>query len=437
MRHRSNGLTAAHLFLARRRGGSPGAEGQGQFTAFDIDDRQNDDMVRLSISDRRPLLPGLQFEVNSAGQWMRVERLNPIVQTGELAGDFLSKHQFWTLEPRVHHTTRHLRPLTLGAEYRFERQRDELFGTETARVLALYAQNRFEIGAHELELGVRLDNHSLYGSELNPRMSAAARLREGLVLRAAIGRAFVSPSFDILFKPTEIFPRAVGDVIGETGNRDLQPEVVWAADAGVRWQTERSQGEAAVYLSRYRDLIQPVVVRLERDGILQPFLSHGNIAKARISGVELGQTLRLHTHCGVQLSYTFQRASSEDAAGVNRNLQGRLRQKLAYRIRLGESSPLGLSFRADWQDRYFEDNLYVDEPLANNGSDEDAAEAAIGAPGTDWRYVTVGVNGRYELTPAIVLQADIANLLDERYQSVFGIPQPGLIATAGFRLQLD
>ena len=59
VRHRADGQTLIRSNLVRRRGGAPGAEGRGQFGAFDLDDRQNDDLVRLSINDKRPLRPGL------------------------------------------------------------------------------------------------------------------------------------------------------------------------------------------------------------------------------------------------------------------------------------------------------------------------------------------------------------------------------------------
>ena len=83
---------------------------------------------------------------------------------------------------------------------------------------ALYAQNRFETdSACSSKPVARLDNHSLYGTELNPRLAALLQLRPGLLLRAAAGRAFSAPSFDDLFKPTERFARAVGGFVGETG----------------------------------------------------------------------------------------------------------------------------------------------------------------------------------------------------------------------------
>ncbi len=436
--HHTDGQTLIRTELARRRGGAPGAEGHGQVGAFDIDDRQNDDRVRISVSDRRPLRTGLRFESNASGQWRRVERLNPIVQAGELSGDFLSRHQLWILEPRLHWTRRHLRPLTLGAEYRFERQRDGLFGTETAGVGALYVQNRFELDRHVLEAGARLDDHSLYGTQFNPRISAALQVRDNLVFHSAIGRAFVAPSFDDLFKPTEVFSVPIDDVVGETGNRNLKPERVWSADVGLRWLTRRSQSEATLYWSRYRDLIRPVTRRMEVAGRDDLFLTFDNLARADIAGLELSQSLRLHRKSKLRLSYTFQDASGEDDLGTSRNLPGRLRQKLTsdYSLGLGEAMPVRLSVRADWQERFFDEDLFVDDKTTPDEEVDDTA-SAIGAPRADWSYLILGASALVQVTPAISLHADAANFADERYQSVFGIPQPGLVVSGGLKLNLD
>ena len=437
VRHRDDGQTAMRVDLVRRRGGSPGAEGQGQSGAFDVDDRQNDDIARLGVSETRPLGPGVHFEGIASGQWWRVQRLNPIVQAGELAGDFRSTHLTWMVDPRVHLTRPHLRPLSIGVEYRIERQRDDLFGTETASDGAAYAQNRFEIGKHVAEIGMRLDHHSLYGTQVNPRASSLMQLRENLVLHAAVGRAYVAPSFDDLFKPTELFQNAIGDVVGETGNRDLKSEKVWSADVGLRGQTEHIQGEATVYWSRYRDLIQPVLRRMNVDGREGLLLSFGNLAKADISGLELLQSFRFGGS-NLQLSYTFQSASGKDATGASRNLPGRLRQKFTgdYQRRLGLNGGVELSLRADWQERYFDEDLFKadeDDLSAEEEVDDDEA-AGIGAPAGDWRYLNFGASVHYRLSASVALYADAANLTDERYQSVFGIPQPGLVFTVGLRL---
>ena len=438
VRHRSGGRTTLRGELGRRRGGAPGAEGKGQFGAFDIDDRQNDDVLRFSIGDSRPLRPGIQFDGSASGQWQRVERLNPIVQAGELVGDFVSEHQLWVFEPRLHVTGRHLRPFSFGAEYRLERQRDDLFGTGRAAMRALYAQNRFEIGSNTLEAGVRLDNHSLYGTELNPRLAAVLQVRPGIFLHAAAGRAFSAPSFDDLFKPTERFARAIGGFAGETGNRDLEPEKVWSADAGLRWQSDRAQGEATFYRSWYRDLIHPAAVRLP-EGSDDLFLSLDNLAEAEIAGLELVQRLRAGGS-QIQLAWTFQKASGRDGDGDSRDLAGRLRRKLGcdYGLQLGGTPETGISFRADWQERYFDEDLLEEEEAFGDDDDEEGEEAgAIGAPGEAWRYLVLGAGGRFRLKPGMALHLDVANLADARYQSVLGIPQPGLVATVGLRLDLE
>ena len=432
-----DGRTAVRASLVRRRGGAPGAEGLGQFGSFDIDDRQIDDIVRIGLRERRRIRSDAQFEGNALAQWWQVERLNPILDAGELAGDFRSTHQIWTLDPRVSLTRGYLRPLTFGAEWRIERQEDDLFGTKTANVGAAYVQNRFEFGPRaEVEIGGRVDAHSIYGTEFSPRVAGVAQVGAGAALHASLGRAFVAPTFDDLLKPTELFPEPIGEVVGETGNPDLEPEQVWSADVGVRWQAVGAQGEASLYWSRYRDLILPQTVSKNFAGEDRPFLSIGNLAEANITGLELTQKVLPFRGSELQLSYTYQDASGKDAEGDRRDLIGRLRQKLSadYTLWLPTSKPASLSLRADWQERFYSDELLGDEA---SDDDDDEGAAAIGAPGDEWRYLTIGISSRWHPTAALSVHVDAANLADERFQSVFGIPQPGRIVTVGARFRLS
>ena len=441
IRHRDEGAgqTAIRASLVRRRGGAPGAEGLGQFGSFDIDDRQIDDIVRIGVSERSRIRSDAQFEGNALAQWWQVERLNPILDAGELAGDFRSTHQVWTLDPRVSLTGGYRRPLTLGLEWRIERQDDDLFGTKTANVGAAYVQNRFELGPRaEMEIGGRVDVHSIYGTELNPRVAGVAQLHANTALHASVGRAFVAPTFDDLLKPTELFPEPIGELVGETGNPDLEPEKVWSADVGVRWQTARAQGEATLYWSRYRDLIQPITVSMSLAGEDRSFLSFGNLAEANITGLELTQRVLLFQASELQLSYTYQDASRKDAEGEKRDLIGRLRQKLSgdYTRRLPTSKPASLSLRADWQRRFYSDDLLGGDNAVALDDDDDGA-ADLGAPGDEWSYLTIGLSARWHPTVTLSVHLDAANLADERFQSVFGIPQPGRIVTVGVRLRLS
>ena len=237
------------------------------------------------------------------------------------------------------------------------------------------------------------------------------------------------------------FAREIGGFVGETGNRGLKPEKVWSADAGLRWLSERAQGEATYYRSWYRDLIEPAAVRVPAEsGDL--FLSLDNLAEAEIAGLELVQRLRAG-RSQVQLAWTLQQASGRDPGGDSRDLAGRLRRKLGcdYELQLGGTPETGISFRADWQERYFDEDLLEGEEGAFGDDDEDDEEGeeagAIGAPGETWRYLVIGAGARWRLKPGMALRVDIANFADARYQSVFGIPQPGLVATVGLRLDLE
>ena len=178
------------------------------------------------------------------------------------------------------------------------------------------------------------------------------------------------------------------------------------------------------------------------DGGDDLFISLDNLAEAEIAGLELAQRLRAG-RSQIQLAWTLQQASGRDAGGDSRDLAGRLRRKLGcdYDLRLGGTPGSGISFRADWQERFFDEDLLEGEEGEFGGGDDDDGEGeeagAIGAPREAWRYLVLGAGARLRLKPGTALHVDVANLADARYQSVFGIPQPGLVATVGLRLDLE
>ena len=139
------------------------------------------------------------------------------------------------------------------------------------------------------------------------------------------------------------------------------------------------------------------------------FLSLDNLAEAEIAGLELVQRLRAG-RSQIQLAWTLQQASGRDAGGDSRDLAGRLRRKLGcdYELQLGGNPESGISFRADWQERYFDEDLLEGEEGAFGDDDEDDGEGeeagAIGAPGEAWRYLVLGAGARWRLKPGMALQ---------------------------------
>ncbi|MDR7483369.1 MAG: TonB-dependent receptor [Armatimonadota bacterium] len=143
--------------------------------------------------------------------------------------------------------------VTVGWEvqrHAVEMQSSSLFGTSAlvrdAWVGALYvASDRTLDPATLLSGGLRVDLHSVYGSQLNPRVGLVRQLDDRTVLRAAVGHTFRGPSFLLLFFPG-------------CSNPALAPERAWAADAGLeRTLAPGLVGRLVAYATVATDLIRP------------------------------------------------------------------------------------------------------------------------------------------------------------------------------------
>src|SRR6267142_2337874 len=163
----------------------------------------------------------------------------------------------------------------LGAEYRAEsvnRLDDSNSGgfggvtdvAEDIQSRALYAQSHLEWRDRILlDSGIRLEDHSKFGSYGVPRVALAVQIREaGVKLRGGYGRAFSAPTLTDLYYPGY-------------GSPTLKPERsrTWEAGADGSWLEGRVTARATWYTTRFRDLITS-----------NSFFVADNVGSARIEG---------------------------------------------------------------------------------------------------------------------------------------------------------
>jgi vitamin B12 transporter len=165
----------------------------------------------------------------------------------------------------------------LGAEYRAEgvdRDDDSQFGgfpsvtnvDQDVHTRSLYAQAHGEWTRLLLDLGIRLDDHSRYGSIGVPRIAAAVPIQEaGLKIRAGYGRAFTAPTLTDLYYPFY-------------GSETLRPErsTTWEAGVDGRWLDGKLEAHLTGHTTTFHDLIQS-----------NSFFQADNIGNARVEGVEV------------------------------------------------------------------------------------------------------------------------------------------------------
>ena len=276
------------------------------------------------------------------------------------------------------------------------------FPSARAGSAGVYLLDHWEIGERFfVTAGVRADNHSHAGPAVTFRIAPAYLIAAtGTRLKATIGTGFKSPSLYQLFAP--------GTSWGPVGNPSLRPERATGWDAGI----EQSFMEDRVVLgltwfeNSFRDLV---------DFDFQA--GYVNIGRARTKGLEASAEARPAD--GVRLGASYARLSARDEdAGTE--LLRRPRDK----------------FSADAAVRFFgRFDLTVTALWVGRRLDRDFSA---------FPYQTVMLPG-YVLLDAVLaiavgsrldLFARVNNILNTRYETVWGYGAPGLTVRTGFRLAL-
>lgn len=160
----------------------------------------------------------------------------------------------------------------------------------------LYGQDEIRLG-QDLVLvpGIRGDWHSEFGWTLSPRIGLSWNLRPETHIRASAGRAFRAPTLSELFQPDWMVAPGVTLV----SNASLEPEYIWAFDAGVE---HRFKNFASVSIDAfYNDMDNLIGFETRADT-----LNYVNISSAWSAGCEVEAELRPASWLSPFVRYAFQ-----------------------------------------------------------------------------------------------------------------------------------
>ncbi|MDR7419948.1 MAG: TonB-dependent receptor [Armatimonadota bacterium] len=140
------------------------------------------------------------------------------------------------------------RVVTWGAEGQLQQLSSTSAGARSAALGAVYVQDDRALGPRLLlSVGLRVDWHSVWGAQVNPRVGLVYFARPDVRLRLAAGRTFRGPAFADLYYPFDGFV---------TGNPLLRPERAWSVDAGLEAVLRTGLTlRATAFWSDVRDLI--------------------------------------------------------------------------------------------------------------------------------------------------------------------------------------
>jgi len=266
--------------------------------------------------------------------------------------------------------------LTLGAEELEVKAEIKGSYDEETKNSAIFAQYQLSVAGIDLNLGLRSDDNSRYGTQTTEHLSIGKVVGNGRVF-ASYGTAFKAPSFNQLFYPGY-------------GDPNLKPEESSSIELGYR--------QGGLQLSLFDTRIEQLIV----SNPTPPWLAT-NIEEARIQGMEMGYTLNFgewHLNTGL----TLQDPQNETN---NEQLLRRAKEKLFINLSgtVGQKSRIGVE-------------------LSHTGTREDV----VGWPPARIEldaYTLLNLTGSLQLSEECNLNARIENLLDEEYELVSGYGTAG------------
>jgi len=193
---------------------------------------------------------------------------------------------------------------TIGVEY-LHRDIDASFADEKDDITSLYLQDEMFIKPISIVLGGRLDGHSSYDTEFNPKASLLWEINDKTRFRASIGRAFKSPTIRqlyVFFKHGNWWNRP---------NPELNPEISWGYSAGFE---QIFLEKVSASLSLFRNDVKDIVVAVETSETINnvPVRTWKNVREAFTQGAELGIKAAFLDNLSLNFGYTYLDTENKD-----------------------------------------------------------------------------------------------------------------------------
>lgn len=239
-----------------------------------------------------------------------------------------------------------------------------------------------DIGSHQLQVNLRRDRYSDFGSASTWLAGYGYRLSEAWRLSATASTGFNAPTFNDLYYPFG-------------GNPALRPERLKSAELGVQYAAGGHEVRATLFDNRFTDLIAS-----------DALFNRINVGRARIRGVELTYAGRIGG-LGVRADLTSQRPLDLDT-------HTRLVRRAATLAHLSLTRDVGA-----WE---FGGNLRY------SGTRPDAGKT-LGS------YAVLDLTATYAMSREVKWFGRIENLFDRDYETAFGYRQPGRGAFVGVSWQ--
>lgn len=314
----------------------------------------------------------------------------------------------WQHHLQLHKTN----ALTFGLEYEREEGKSKyyweslwgpgqsIFPKKTANIKGYYIQDEIKLWDRLFAtLGIRIDDHSRFGSETTYRVAPAYLIKEtDTKIKGTFGTGFKAPTLYQLFAPATLW--------GPIGNKDLKPEKSKGWDFGVEQNFFKNRVTlgATYFRNDFKDLIQ-----------FDWGQGYINIAKAKTEGVELFASAKPIDDLTLRINYTY--TDTEDKT-TGEALIRRPKNKIGFDINY-----------------HFLNNGNVNLGVVYVGKRDDLDFSTSPSRRVKLdQYTLVNLAVSYDITKNFQLFGRVENLLDKEYEEAKGFGTPGLSFFGGMKL---
>ncbi len=276
--------------------------------------------------------------------------------------------------------------VVLGGEGVGERIESSNLGDHDAFRSAAYAEGEAIFADRFiLAVGIRGDNHSIYGFQWSPSASAGWKI-SSFKLRSSVGRTFRAPSF------TDLYYESPANL----GNPDLKPERAWSYELGADYY----HPEGRLYFgvtSFMRD--ETNLIDWVKEDIDSPQWKAENVAKVQIKGIETALKMTPMKSLSVLFNYTFIESDTRRVSKYD-HLKHHSSVRISYELPFGVRTLTTATYK---------------KRIAEEG----------------YRLLDVRISKEFSLGEIYVTGA---NILNRKYQEIKGVPMPGRWIQGGIKL---
>lgn len=270
---------------------------------------------------------------------------------------------------------------------------DTTFDTrQTARLSSGHALLGYYGDRLTVAAGVRIDDHSRFGTHWTYGANASLQVIGDWRVRASFGQGFKAPTLSELY--------------GYGGNTALKPETSESYDAGI----EKGDRNAVLHFAAtyfHRDTTNLI-------SYVYP-AGYFNTGKARAEGFEVEGDVHPSDRLTFRVAYTYVKSTNQTPGNAN------LGKDLARRPRDV------ISVSGDWRTPLHDLALGFDTRMAGNSFDNASNSVRLKS------YVVVDARASLPVTSQIDLFGRVENLGNVKYQTAAGYGTPGRSAYIGAR----